>query len=413
MSKMYDIAKEIYASYGVDTEAAIKKANEISVSIHCWQGDDVGGFEAQDTALSGGIQATGNYPGKAHTPGQLRQDIEKVLSMVPGKHKINVHALYSETNGKKVDRNELRPEHFSGWVDWAKKNNVGLDFNPSLFSHPLSDSGFTLSSLDDGIRNFWIEHCIACREIAEYMGKELNQTAVTNVWIPDGFKDIPIDRYTPRQKLEDSLNKIFTKETPHNLDSLESKVFGIGSESCVIGSHEFYMGYAVKNQKLITLDVGHFHPTETISNKITGIIDFVPGILLHLSRPVRWDSDHVIILDDELELIMQEITRHNLFNKLYIGLDFFDASINRIAAWLVGARNARKALIMSLLEPTKLLIDAEYNNDYSSRLAILEDIKTLPWGAVWDEYCERSNMPAGWKWLDEVKKYESDVLSKR
>lgn len=413
MGNQYAAAKEIYAAYGVDTEEALKRADETPISIHCWQGDDVGGFEQKDGGLTGGIQATGNYPGKATTPAQLRQDIEKVLSMTPGRHKISVHALYAETGGKKVDRNELRPEHFDGWIDWAKENSVGLDFNPSLFSHPMSDSGFTLSSLDEGIRNFWIEHCIASRKIAEHMGKELGQTAVTNLWIPDGFKDIPIDRYTPRKHLNDALDRIFAEETPHNLDSVESKVFGIGSESCVIGSHEFYMGYAVAKRTLLTLDVGHFHPTESIANKITGVIDFVPGILLHLSRPVRWDSDHVVILDDELELIMQEIKRHDLFHKLYIGLDFFDASINRIAAWLIGARNARKALLMAMLEPTKLLMDAEHSGDYTSRLAILEDIKTLPWGAVWEEYCARNNMPGGWKWLDQVKDYEKTVLAQR
>ena len=409
---MYEAAKEKYAALGVDTEKVISKMFEIPISIHCWQGDDVGGFESSDAELSGGIAATGNYPGKASTPDQLRSDIEKMLTFIAGNHRISLHASYAETNGKKVDRNNLKPEHFQNWIDWAKEQKLGLDFNPTLFSHPKAD-GFTLSSMDDGIRNFWIEHCIACREIADYMGRELNTTTVTNVWIPDGFKDICVDRYTRRKLLKDSLDKIFKKQTPHNLDAVESKVFGIGAESCTIGSHEFYMGYAVANQKLLTLDTGHFHPTEYVSDKITGVADFVPGILLHTSRPVRWDSDHVVILDEELKTIMSEIARNDLFNKVYIGLDFFDASINRIAAWIIGIRNTQKAIMLGLLEPSDMLKTAEKAGDYTKRLAVLEELKSMPWNEVWNEFLRRANVCEGLTWLDEVKKYESNVLLKR
>lgn len=409
---MYELAKQRYAELGVDTEKAIDTLFNVPISIHCWQGDDVAGFEASDADLSGGIAATGNYPGRASTPEQLRADIKKVLSLIGGKHRLSLHASYAETNGKHVERNELRPEHFAGWVDFAKSEKIALDFNPTLFSHPKAD-GFTLSSLDDGIKNFWIEHCIAMREIADSAGRELGSISVTNVWIPDGFKDIPANRYIYRKNLNDSLDKIFAKETPFNLDAVESKVFGMGVESYTVGSHEFYMGYAVKNQKLITLDTGHFHPTEYVSDKITGVIDFVPGILLHTSRPVRWDSDHVVILDDELVRIMSEITRHNLFDKVHIGLDFFDASINRIAAWVIGIRNTQKAILLGLLEPSATLFKAEADGDYTKRLALMEELKTMPFGAVWDEFLLRAGLQPGALWIDDVKKYEKDVLSKR
>lgn len=409
--KSYEIAKEKYAALGVDTEKALEKLRNIKISVHCWQGDDVSGFENPDGALTGGIQATGNYPGKAKNPEELRADIKKMLSLIPGKQRLNLHASYAE--GEKTERNNLTYKNFENWVEFAKENGLGLDFNPTLFSHPLSESGFTLSSNDEGIRNFWIEHCIACREIADYMGKSLNDKTVTNVWIPDGFKDTPIDRLTPRRNLEKALDKIFEKETPNNIDSVESKVFGIGSESCVIGSHEFYMGYAVKNQTYLTLDTGHFHPTEYVSNKITGVADFVPGILLHTSRPVRWDSDHVVAYDDELQLLFAEIARNDLFSKTAIGLDFFDASINRIAAWVIGTRNTQKAILTALLEPTEKLREFEVSGDYTSRLAYLEELKAMPWEAVYDEYCERNNVPVGLDWLCDVKKYERDVLLKR
>lgn len=409
--KSYEIAKEKYAALGVDTEKALEKMKDIKISVHCWQGDDVSGFENADGELTGGIQATGNYPGKATTPDELRQDIKMMFSLIPGKNRLNLHASYAE--GEKTERNKLTYKNFENWIEFAKENGLGLDFNPTLFSHPLSESGFTLSSNDEGIRNFWIEHCIACREIADFMGKALNDKTVTNVWIPDGFKDTPIDRLTPRRNLEKALDKIFEKETPNNIDSVESKVFGIGSESCVIGSHEFYMGYAVKNQTYLTLDTGHFHPTEYVSNKITGVCDFVPGILLHTSRPVRWDSDHVVAFDDELQLLFAEIARNDLFSKTAIGLDFFDASINRIAAWVIGTRNTQKAILMALLEPTAKLKEFEVNGDYTSRLAYLEELKAMPWQSVYDEYCERNNVPVGISWLKDVRKYEKDVLNNR
>lgn len=409
----YEIAKEKYAALGVDTEKAIEALKKISISIHCWQGDDVSGFENPDGGLTGGIQTTGNYPGKARNPEELRADIEKMLTYIPGKHKVSIHANYAETNGEKVDRDALEPKHFQNWIDWAKENKIGLDYNHTLFSHPLSADGFTLSHVNEDVRKFWIEHCIKGREIADYIGEQLQDKVMNNLWIPDGFKDIPVDRYTPRQLLNDSLDKIFAKETKWNVDAVESKVFGIGSESCVIGSHEFYTGYAVKNQKYLTLDTGHFHPTEVVSNKITGIIDFVPGILLHVSRPVRWDSDHVVILDDELQMLAAEIARNNFFDKIAIGLDFFDASINRIAAWTVGTRNTLKAFLIGLLEPTEMLKGYEHSFDYTSRLAMLEELKAMPWADVWNEYCEREGVAVGASWIADVKKYESDVLFKR
>lgn len=409
----YEIAKEKYAALGVDTEKAMEALKKIAISIHCWQGDDVSGFENPDGDLTGGIQTTGNYPGKARNPEELRADIEKMLTYIPGKHRLSIHASYAETDGQKVDRDKLEKKHFQNWIDWAKDQGIGLDYNHTLFSHPLSADGFTLSHVDEKIRKFWIDHCIAGREIAEYIGEQMQDKVMNNLWIPDGFKDIPVDRYTPRKLLKDSLDKIFAKETKWNVDSVESKVFGIGSESCVIGSHEFYMGYAVQNQKYITLDTGHFHPTEVVSNKITGIIDFVPGILLHVSRPVRWDSDHIVILDDELMTLSAEIARNNFFDKICIGLDFFDASVNRIAAWTIGTRNTLKALLIGLLEPSAALADYEHKFDYTSRLAILEELKAMPWADVWNEYCERAGVPVGLDWLKDVKKYESDVLLKR
>lgn len=413
MSQSYDIAKERYAQLGVDTELAMEKLKKIAISIHCWQGDDVIGFESAGTELTGGIQTTGNYPGKATTPEQLRADITKMLTYIPGKHRISVHASYAETGEKHVDRDKLEPQHFDNWIKWAKEEGVGLDYNHTLFSHPKSESGFTLSSLDEDIRKFWVRHCVAGRQIADYIGQQMQDHVMNNLWIPDGFKDIPIDRYTPRKLLKESLDEIFAKPTKWNIDSVESKVFGIGSESCVIGSHEFYMGYAVQNQKYITLDTGHFHPTEVVSNKITGIVDFVPGILLHVSRPVRWDSDHVVILDDELVTLAQEITRHDLFDKICIGLDFFDASINRIAAWTIGTRNTLKAFLYAMLEPTEQMKQFEYEGDYTSRLAMLEELKTMPWADVWNEYCQRQGVPVGYSWLQDVKQYEKDVLLKR
>jgi L-rhamnose isomerase len=413
--KAYNIAKETYAQFGVDTDSAIKKLAKIAISLHCWQGDDVSGFENPEAGLDGGIMATGNYPGKARNPEQLRMDLDKALSLIPGNHRLNLHAIYGEFKGQKVSRDEILPEHFSNWIDWAKSKKMGLDFNPTCFSHPKAASGFTLSNRDEQIRKFWVRHCKACRKIAEEMGRKTGKTAVTNIWIPDGFKDIPVDRKGPREILKKSLDEIFTENinSKFNLDSVESKLFGIGSESYVVGSHEFYMGYAVANKKLLCLDAGHFHPTEVISDKISSSLTFLDEILLHVSRPVRWDSDHVVILNDELQAIAQEIVRGNYIDRVHIGLDFFDASINRIAAWVIGTRCMLKALLMALLEPIAKMRKCENENDFTSRLAIMEELKTLPFGAVWDYYCLKSSVPVGMNWLDVVKKYEQQVLGKR
>jgi L-rhamnose isomerase len=415
VEKAYEIARERYAELGIDTEEVLKKLGSIPVSIHCWQGDDVKGFENPDGKLTGGIQATGNYPGAARTPQQLRMDIEKAFTLIPGKKRLNLHAIYLETGGEKVDRDEIEPKHFVNWLNWAKKNGIGLDFNPTLFSHPKADDGLTLSHPDEGIRNFWIEHVKRCRKISEYFGRELGTPCVMNTWIPDGYKDIPADRLGPRRRLKDSLDKALAEKIDkrYMIDAVESKVFGIGSESYVVGSHEFYMGYAVANNLCLCLDAGHFHPTEVISNKISALSLFVDEMLLHVSRPVRWDSDHVVILDDELLAISQEIVRGGLLSRVYIGLDFFDASINRIAAWTIGSRNMFKSLLIGLLEPSRSIQEAELKFDFTSRLAILEELKAYPWQAVWDYYCLKQGVPTGMQWLNEVKEYEKTVLAER
>ncbi len=413
IQKAYEAAKEMYAAYGVDTDAAIEKALKVPVSIHCWQGDDVGGFENPDAGLSGGIQTTGNYPGKARTPEELRNDFSKVLSYFPGAAKLSLHATYLDA-GKKVERDEILPEHFASWVEYAREKGIGLDFNETFFSHPKSGD-FSLSSADKGIRDFWIRHAKCCRKIAEYFGRELGQTCYTNLWIHDGCKDNPVDRFGPRKRLEESLDDIFSLEVDPacTKDSLESKLFGIGSESYVVGSHEFYMGYCVKNQKLLTLDTGHFHPTEVISNKISSMLLFLPELLLHVSRPVRWDSDHVVIMDDELMAIMHEVVAGGFEDRVHIGLDYFDASINRIAAWTIGARNARKALLRAYLEPVETLKKFELDGDNTSVLAVNEELKALPWGIVWDMLCERSGKPTGREWIEDAKRYEAEITSKR
>jgi L-rhamnose isomerase len=414
VEQAYELARQRYGELGVDTDKAVERLGQIPISLHCWQGDDVGGFENPDTGLDGGIAVTGNYPGKARTPDQLRTDLEKTLSLIPGKHRLNLHAIYLDTSGK-VERNALEPEHFTSWVQWAKENGLGMDFNGTYFSHPKADSGFTLSSADEGIRQFWIEHGICCRKIGAYMGAELGTPCVTNVWVPDGHKDIPIDRLGPRARLADSLDQIFAQKLDPkvHLDAVEAKLFGIGAESYTTGSHEFYLGYAASRQTLLCLDAGHFHPTEVISDKISSVLMFVPELLLHVSRPVRWDSDHVVILDDELRAIAQQLVRNDFLSKTHIGLDFFDASINRIAAWVIGTRCMIKALLIALLEPTFTLRQAEDEGDFTVRLALLEELKTLPFGAVWDYYCMKSNVPIGKAWLAETKAYEKDVLSKR
>lgn len=411
----YSTAKERYSKWGINADEVLERLEKVSISLHCWQGDDVSGFENPDGGLTGGIQATGNYPGKARKAEELRQDLDKALSLIPGRHRLNLHAIYLEANGKKVERNEIAPEHFENWVNWAKERKIGLDFNPTCFSHPLSADGFTLSHSDSGIRNFWIEHCIASRKIGEYFGKELGTPCITNLWIPDGSKDTPVDRYAPRKRLKDSLDKIFSAAISYdyNRDAIESKLFGIGSESYVVGSHEFYMGYAMKNSKMVCLDAGHFHPTEVISDKISSVLLFSDELLLHVSRPVRWDSDHVVVLNDELRSIGEELVRGNFLERTHIGLDFFDASINRLAAWVIGSRNMLRSLLIAMLEPVDELKKVELEGDLSSRLALMEEFKTYPAGAVWDYYCLTKSVPVGEEWLSEVKKYEREILLNR
>jgi L-rhamnose isomerase len=413
--KVYESAKEQYSELAVDTDKATEQLSKIAISLHCWQADDVGGFESSDGLAGGGIMATGSYPGKARTADELQMDLDKALSLIPGRHRLNLHAIYAETGGKHVDRNKLEPKHFSAWIDWAKAKGLGLDFNGTFFSHPKVDSGFTLASTDEGIRRFWIEHGIACRRIGEQMGRQLGKPCVTNVWIPDGYKDIPVDRKGPRGRLKKSLDEIFAEKMDrrHLLDSVESKLFGIGSESYVVGSHEFYMGYAVKNNVLLCLDTGHFHPTEVVSDKISSVLTFLEEILLHVSRGVRWDSDHVVILSEELQAIAKEIVRGDYLERVHIGLDYFDASINRVAAWVIGMRCMLKALLVALLEPTDKLREMESAGDFTSRLAMLEELKTMPFGAVWDYYCLRADVPIGPAWLQAVKDYEAKVLSQR
>lgn len=411
----YNVAKEKYTKWGINTDEVLAKLEKVSISLHCWQGDDVSGFENPNGDLTGGIQATGNYPGKARNAEELRQDLDKALSLIPGKHRLNLHAIYLETNGEKVERNKIEPKHFENWVRWAKERGMGLDFNPTCFSHALSADGLTLSHPNKEVRDFWIEHCKASRRIGEYFGKELGTPCITNIWIPDGFKDIPVDKFTPRERLKNSLDEIFSDviDPEYNRDAIESKLFGIGSESYVVGSHEFYMGYAMKNNKMICLDAGHFHPTEVISDKISSVLLFSDELLLHVSRPVRWDSDHVVILNDELRNIGEELVRGNFLERTHIGLDFFDASINRIAAWVIGSRNMLKSLLIAMLEPTETLKKLELDGDFSSRLALMEEFKSYPFGAVWDYYCYKNNVPVGETWLAEVKNYEKEVLLKR
>ncbi len=416
LKQAYLLAKQLYGKLDVDTDKALKNLEKISISLNCWQGDDVGGFEFAGAELSGaGIQVTGNYPGKARNVDELRRDLEKTYSLIPGRHRLNLHAIYLENGGKKIERNKIEPEHFVGWIDWAKENTAGLDFNPTFFSHPLAEDGFTLASNNKDIREFWIEHGKASRKIAAAMGKAMGTPCVNNVWIPDGYKDTPVDRKAPRERLTDSLDKIFRKkyDKKYLLDSVESKLFGIGSESYVVGSHEFYLGYAIKKNILLCLDAGHFHPTETIADKIPSVLQYLDEILLHVSRGVRWDSDHVVTYTDDLLAIAQEIVRGNYLQRVHIGLDFFDASINRVAAWVIGTRNIQKALLSVLLEPTQKLKSIEQNGDFTKRLALLEELKTMPLGAVWDYFCYTQNVPVGINWLKEIKQYEKNILSKR
>jgi len=415
IDSVYATARDRYAEAGVDTDGAMARLSNVPISLHCWQGDDVEGFENFGTGLGGGLAATGNYPGKARTPDDLRADATLALSLIPGTHRFNLHASYGEFGGKSVDRNEIGPEHFAGWIDWAKGLGIGLDFNPTYFSHPKAADNVTLSHADTGIRRFWIDHGIACRRIGAAMGKALGKACVTNLWIPDGMKDTPIDRVGPRQRLTDSLDTIFKEpiDPKLNLDSVEGKLFGIGCESFTVGSHEYYFGYALSRKILLTLDSGHYHPTETVTDKLSAMFAFLPEILLHVSRGVRWDSDHVVLLNDDLLALSQELVRGDFLGRTHIGLDFFDASINRVAAWTIGTRNMIKSLLLALLEPTKTLRDLEAQGDYTARLALLEEQKTMPFGAVWDYYCETKGVPGGSAWLARVKGYERETLAKR
>jgi L-rhamnose isomerase len=415
VQQAYSLARQQYADLGVDTEAAIAKLRTVAISLHCWQGDDVGGFENAGESLGGGLAVTGNYPGKARTPDELRADLDKALSLIPGKHRLNLHASYAETGSAKVGRDQLQPEHFRRWIDWAVDRGLGLDFNPTYFSHPNAADGFTLAHADKSVRDFWIAHGIACRRIGAEMGRATGRPCVVNVWIPDGLKDTPVDRITPRIRLAESLDKIFSAPLgpAHHLNAVEGKLFGIGSESYVVGSHEFYLGYAITRKILPTLDSGHYHPTETIADKISAYFQYVPRLLLHVSRGVRWDSDHVVTMSDDLLAIAAELVRGNYLGRVHLGLDYFDASINRVAAWVIGVRNLQKALLTALLEPIDRLRKAEAAGDFTSRLALLEESKSMPIGAVWDQFCETLGAPVGSNWIEQMQQYDHETQSAR
>ena len=410
----YADAREQYGEFGVDTEAVLDRMADIQISIHCWQGDDVSGFE-RGGPLTGGILATGNYPGKARTPDELRADFETAYRLIPGTHRFNLHAMYLETGGKTVDRDQIEPAHFGGWIDWAKDLGVALDFNPSFFSHPKSNDGFTLSHRNREIREFWIEHGRRSRLISAEMGRRLGSPSVNNFWIPDGSKDQPADRLVHRELLAEALDAVFAEklDPAHTLDAVESKLFGIGSEAYVVGSHEFYLAYALTRKTLLCMDAGHYHPTESVAEKVSALLPFFPQLLLHVSRPIRWDSDHVVLFDDETRAIMREVARAQAWDRVFIALDFFDASINRIEAWVIGTRSTLKAAIYALLEPTALVRKAEDEGRLGDRLALQEEAKTLPYGAVWNEYCRRRDVPAGADWIAEVTNYDRRVLSAR
>ncbi|MDX8338887.1 L-rhamnose isomerase [Draconibacterium sp. IB214405] len=415
IKKAYEIAKEQYAAIGVDTDAAIAKMKDVNISLHCWQTDDVGGFETADGELSGGIQATGNYPGKATTIEQMRADLEKVLALLPGKQRLNLHAIYGDFQGEKVDRDEIEVKHFQSWIDWCKAQGIGMDFNATCFSHDRAADGFTLSSKNEENRKFWVEHVKRCRAISAEVGKQLGTPCVHNTWIPDGSKDVPVDRNGYRALLKKSLDEAMETEYPteHMKDAVESKLFGIGVESMTVGSHDFYLGYAIKNNKLICLDNGHFHPTEQVGDKISSVLQFIDEILLHVTRPVRWDSDHVVTLNEDVQLIASEIMRNDFLDRVNIGLDFFDASINRIGAYVTGTRAAMKAFLIAALEPTKDLVAVEEAGQNFERLAMLEELKTMPFSAVWDYYCLQEGVPTGMNYIGEIQQYEKDVLLKR
>ena len=414
VKKSYELAKERYAALGVDTEKALEDLAKVKLSIHCWQGDDIHGFLFPNQELTGGIGVSGNYPGLATTPDQLSSDLSEGLSLIPGKHKVQLHATYAVTD-KPKDLDELEPEDFKYWVDWAKQEGIGLDMNGTFFSHPMLKDGFTLASPDKNVRDFWIEHGKRSRRIAEYFGKELGQQSVNNFWVPDGYKDNPIDKISPRRRLMASLDEIIKEpmDEKNTIEAFEGKLFGTGVESYTVGSHEFYENYALTRQKLWTIDAGHFHPTEDVSDKFSAFLPFGKGLMLHVSRPVRWDSDHVVIFDDALIRIMRSLVRDDLLGRTNIGLDFFDATINRVSAWVVGARASQKAILQAMLAPIDDLKKAEEQGDYTKRLAVTEELKSYPFGAVWDEFCVRNNVPVGEDWLDNIKDYENNVQFKR
>ncbi|MDR2193746.1 MAG: L-rhamnose isomerase [Treponema sp.] len=411
---LFDHAKQKYAQAGVDVEKAMSILADIPISIHCWQGDDVTGFEVSGEALSGGIQATGNYQGKARTPEELMADFEKAASLIPGTKRINLHASYAITGGKTVDRDALLPEHFKRWVEFAKKNHLGIDFNPTFFSHHMAKDGLTLSHPDATVRAFWIRHGIACRRIAAWIAEQLGMPVLNNLWIPDGYKDIPADRRGPRERLMQSLDTIYAEKHPGVIDSVESKVFGIGVEAYTVGSSEFYISYAATHPGIYPLlDNGHYHPTEMVSDKIPALLLFFDKLPLHITRGVRWDSDHVVLFEDEIREIAKEIVRNDALDRILIGLDFFDASINRIAAWVIGCRSMRKALLYALLQPNSRLKKLQDEARYSELMMLHEELKTYPFGAVWESYCEQEKVPPDETWFTDVERYEQDVLCKR
>jgi len=413
--KAFALARERYSALGVDVEDALERLRKIPLSLHCWQGDDIRGFESPDVEVGGGLAVTGSYPGRARTADELRQDVDEALSLIPGQHRFNLHAIYAETGGQRVSRDEVKPSHFEGWIDWARQRKIGLDFNPTFFAHEMAADGFTLAHPEESIRQFWVDHGIVSRRIGAAMGEAVGTPCITNVWVPDGFKDTPVDRRGPRERLAESLDRVFAEplDPRFNLDAVECKLFGLGSESYVVGSHEFYLGYAIRKKTVLCLDAGHFHPTEVISDKISSVLMSVERLLLHVSRGIRWDSDHVVTLTDELQAIAQEIVRGRWLDRVHVGLDFFDASIHRVAAWVIGTRCVVKALLLALLEPIDRLRKFEVEGDYTSRLVVLEELKTMPFGAVWDHYCASNDVPVGSAWLDELKQYERDVSSKR
>lgn len=407
----YESAKAAFADWGVDTEVAIDRLKTIPISMHCWQGDDVVGFETKTGSSGGGIQATGNHPGRARNPDELRADLEFAYSMIPGRHRLNLHAMYMDTD-EAPDRDEIEYKHFASWVDWAKDQGIGLDFNPTFFAHAKADDNLTLSHPDAGIREFWIEHGRRTRDIASRMGAELGSPCINNIWVPDGYKDTPVDRMVARQRLETSLDAMIADKQEHMQDAVESKLFGIGVEACTVGSHEFYMGYAIRNKTLLCLDMGHFHPTENIADKLSAVALSLPKILLHVSRPMRWDSDHVILQNDDILLMAHELVSAELLDRTAIGLDFFDATISRTAAWVIGTRNMQKALLRALLTPWDQLKAAEDKLDFTTRLTMSEEFKDLPFGGVWAEFCTRLGTPSGKNLMGELDIYQSRIASR-